>query len=309
MNIKEFYTFMLGFAIAGLIMTVAIAYDEAYAEVQIDITHQSSPGCGDDEQCYTPEAIRISHGESVTWTNTDTANHNVITGNPVDGLNGIFDSQLILPGNSFTFQFPSVDGDYEYFCLLHPWAQGIIVVGGMPEATEEPEPVIDFTPKIKVISDEVLNRLYPDAIIKTISNVGLDVNQNESFIVPYISDAEIITTSITQDVNTLSFSFKSSQVGGMFTMKLDPRLIEDVGSVWYTDTHNSGGMLEFTVTHDSGFDVIEFELPHVPVRGISMQGMNVVPEFGTIAMMILAVAVISVIAISAKSRLSIMPRY
>ena len=35
----------------------------------------------------------------------------------------------------------------------------------------------------------------------------------------------------------------------------------------------------------------------------------VVPEFGTIAVMILAVAIISIIAISARSRLSIMPKY
>jgi len=35
----------------------------------------------------------------------------------------------------------------------------------------------------------------------------------------------------------------------------------------------------------------------------------VVPEFGTIAAMILTVAIISIIAVSAKSRLSIMPRY
>ena len=35
----------------------------------------------------------------------------------------------------------------------------------------------------------------------------------------------------------------------------------------------------------------------------------VVPEFGTIAVMILAVAIISIIAVSAKSKLSIMPRY
>ncbi len=35
----------------------------------------------------------------------------------------------------------------------------------------------------------------------------------------------------------------------------------------------------------------------------------VIPEFGTITMMILAVAIISIIAISAKSRLSIIPRY
>ena len=35
----------------------------------------------------------------------------------------------------------------------------------------------------------------------------------------------------------------------------------------------------------------------------------VIPEFGTIAVLILAVAIISIIAVSAKSRLSIMPRY
>jgi len=42
---------------------------------------------------------------------------------------------------------------------------------------------------------------------------------------------------------------------------------------------------------------------------IEIIGTFVVPEFGTIAAMILAVAIISIIAISAKSRLSIIPRY
>ena len=42
---------------------------------------------------------------------------------------------------------------------------------------------------------------------------------------------------------------------------------------------------------------------------IEIIGIHVIPEFGTIAAMILAVAIISIIAISAKSRLSIVPRY
>jgi len=42
---------------------------------------------------------------------------------------------------------------------------------------------------------------------------------------------------------------------------------------------------------------------------IEIIGTFVIPEFGAIAAMILAVAVISIIAISAKSRLSIIPRY
>ena len=42
---------------------------------------------------------------------------------------------------------------------------------------------------------------------------------------------------------------------------------------------------------------------------IEIIGTWVIPEFGTIAAMILAVAIISIIAISARSRLSIIPRY
>ncbi len=42
---------------------------------------------------------------------------------------------------------------------------------------------------------------------------------------------------------------------------------------------------------------------------IEIIGTFVVPEFGTIAAMILAVAIISIIVVSARSRLSIMPRY
>jgi predicted secreted protein with PEFG-CTERM motif len=42
---------------------------------------------------------------------------------------------------------------------------------------------------------------------------------------------------------------------------------------------------------------------------IEVIGTFVIPEFGTIAVMILAVAIISIIAVSAKSKLSIMPRY
>ena len=41
---------------------------------------------------------------------------------------------------------------------------------------------------------------------------------------------------------------------------------------------------------------------------IEIVGTHVVPEFGTIAMIVLAVSIVSIIAVSAKSRLSIMPR-
>ena len=69
------------------------------------------------------------------------------------------------------------------------------------------------------------------------------------------------------------------------------------GPLWsqdglYTVVAQQGNSLAFT-------DSVEVEI---------LDGL-VVPEFGTIAAMILAVAIISIVAISAKSRLSIVPRY
>ena len=56
----------------------------------------------------------------------------------------------------------------------------------------------------------------------------------------------------------------------------------------------------------------EFRSIDIPVKDgdtkIEIVGTHVVPEFGTIAMIVLAVAIVSIIAVSAKSRLSIISR-
>ena len=56
----------------------------------------------------------------------------------------------------------------------------------------------------------------------------------------------------------------------------------------------------------------QFRSIDIPVKNgdtkIEIIGTHVVPEFGTIAMIVLAVAIVSIIAVSAKSRLSITPR-
>jgi len=41
---------------------------------------------------------------------------------------------------------------------------------------------------------------------------------------------------------------------------------------------------------------------------IEIVGSHVVPEFGTVAMIILAVAIVSIIAITAKTRTTLIPR-
>ena len=44
------------------------------------------------------------------------------------------------------------------------------------------------------------------------------------------------------------------------------------------------------------------------VESVEVIGTHVVPEFGTIAAIVLAVAIIAIIAVTSKSRLSLMPK-
>ena len=69
-----------------------------------------------------------------------------------------------------------------------------------------------------------------------------------------------------------------------------------------------GEEVDFDETASSTNRILTIAFPF-GAEEIEIIGTFVVPEFGTIAAMILAVAIISIIAVSAKSRLSIIPRY
>ncbi len=69
-----------------------------------------------------------------------------------------------------------------------------------------------------------------------------------------------------------------------------------------------GEEVDFEETTTSTDRTLTIQFP-AGAEEIEIIGTFVVPEFGTIAVMILAVAIISIIAVSAKSRLSIIPRY
>lgn len=85
------------------------------------------PGCEDSNTCYLPADSTVSlHGE-IIWTNNDDVAHTVTSGNIQDGPDGLFDSGLILPGDTYSVQF-DIAFEYDYFCVVHPWMQGTIVV-------------------------------------------------------------------------------------------------------------------------------------------------------------------------------------
>jgi predicted secreted protein with PEFG-CTERM motif len=107
---------------------------------------------------------------------------------------------------------------------------------------------------------------------------GASINNNDNSIIVKISANEHGTLTLNPDESILK---------GIFMVLVD-------GQEW-DDVEINGN--EVTIMFPAGAEKIE------------VVGTFVIPEFGTIAVMILAVAIISIIAVSAKSRLSIMPRY
>lgn len=69
----------------------------------------------------------ITEGDSITWRNQDKIDHTVTSGSPETGPDGQFDSGLFGQGDSVTIEFTE-SGDYPYFCTIHPWMVGMVIV-------------------------------------------------------------------------------------------------------------------------------------------------------------------------------------
>ena len=89
----------------------------------------TSPGCERTDECFTPSTVTIDVGGTVTWRNTDlTFGHTVASGVLMDdGPDGKFSSGVIQPFFSFSHTFEEA-GEYPYFCLVHPWMDGMVIV-------------------------------------------------------------------------------------------------------------------------------------------------------------------------------------
>jgi plastocyanin len=84
------------------------------------------PGCEKTRSCYLPYAITVGKGSTVTWHNDDSVAHTVTSGNS-KGPDGLFDSGSFMAGSTFSKQFDK-DGVFNYFCTIHPWMVGQVVV-------------------------------------------------------------------------------------------------------------------------------------------------------------------------------------
>ena len=149
------------------------------------------------------------------------------------------------------------------------------------------------------------------------SNYEVKIPDGGTFDVPYTMKGGIISSMELNQRNLSLIINISTSSDGNLNLNLPRDSIDSV--------NRDGQDIDFIVLMYEGNSEIpiqtdfkkaeagdEFRSIDIPVKNgdtkIEIVGTYVIPEFGTIAMIVLAVAIVSIIAVSAKSRLSIVPR-
>ena len=289
MNNKTVSSLFVLFAIVSIGMTAA---PSAFAEHSMNATVEnaqgsSTPGCEPD--CFIPATVTIGVGGMVTFSNNDTAAHTSTAGTPADGPSGAWDSSLVMMNSAYTT--PALDaGEYPYFCMVHPWMTGLVIVeeeshddhgdehAEEAPAMEMPEPVMTLT--AADISIDVADGA------KAGEQVAIDVTISGEHV-----NYDIVATHNGETILDESGNHSHTGEGSHTTSALSADASDD-------------NPIDVTVTFQGfGIPGEEFTGP----IGLTNTA-QAVPEFGAIAAVILAVAIVSIIAVSAKSRLSFMPR-
>ena len=166
-------------------------------------------------------------------------------------------------------------------------------------------------------STELIISFFKDTSGEYLSTFEVKIPGAGTFDVPYTMKGGVVTN---MELNQKDLSLEIdilTESDGVLDINLSRESIDSLS--------NAGQDIDFIVSiyeKDSEFPIqtdyikIKDDDSHraisIPIRDgdttIKIIGTHVVPEFGTIAMIVLAVAIVSIIAVSAKSRLSIMPR-
>lgn len=101
----------------GLVILVGLPGDALAADTQVSIVQPSDTM----SWRYDPASLTITAGSTVTWTN------NGATSVTVTSPDGLFDSETLGPGASFSYTFDT-PGTFRYFCVPYPHMKGVITV-------------------------------------------------------------------------------------------------------------------------------------------------------------------------------------
>ncbi len=283
---KKLYALFGLLAIFSLIAVAPSAFAEhgegGMAATVTNAPGSSTPGCEATDSCFIPSTVVITVGGTVTWDNTDNAAHTSSSGTAADGPDGVFDSSLIMAGGSYSHTFDTA-GTFDYFCMVHPWMQGTVIVEaeaahGDDHAEEMEEMGHGDDHAAKGIED-LSDQFTASVTSGVIHHIG--ANADDDTLLVHLFDAN--------DDGELKITLNSKIItpfdDGSYFVLVDNEEAE---------FEQMGRTLH--IEYGAGAERIE------------IVGSHVVPEFGTIAMIILAVAIVSIIAITAKTKISLIPR-
>ena len=143
MKTRAISSLFLLFTITLGIISMSPASFADHSEVTITPISGSGSGSGcelTEEGCYNPSTATVDVGGVVIFSNTDGAAHTFSSGVPSDDIIGLeFDSGMLSAGDSAEW-IPENVGEFPYFCMIHPWMDGLIIVQEVEEShTEEVE--------------------------------------------------------------------------------------------------------------------------------------------------------------------------
>ena len=233
--------------ISSLLVVFAIglfAVPQAFADVTItNAPGSSTPGCEDTDSCFIPSTVTVSVGEIITWSNTDTAAHTATSGIAGEGPSGTFDSSLIMAGGSYSYT-ADTEGTFDYFCMVHPWMLGTVIVGGSAS-----EPADTVPPTVLVPDDITLQTEDQNGASATFNPQAID--NIDELITPTCSPAsgsvfaigttEVVCTATDSSGNTASNSFN---VIIEYTGSLIPSWVKNVAGFWNDGSINDASFLE-----------------------------------------------------------------
>ena len=288
----------LSFSLLAVFVVIAITPSAFADHTTATVTNapgSSVPGCEQTaDGCFIPSTVTIDIGGEVTWENNDTAAHTITSGTPVEGPDGIFDSSLVITGSSFSHVFAEA-GSYDYFCMVHPWMQGMVMVSAEETAHGDMEETAHGDMEETAHGDMEEMAHGDDHAAKGIEDLS------DQFVATVTSGVIHHIGGNTDDSTLLVHLFGADDDGKLeITLNSDIITPFDDGSYFVLV---EGQEVEFMqmgntlhVDYEAGTERIE------------IVGSHVVPEFGTIAMIVLAVAIISIIAITAKTRTTLIPK-
>ena len=190
------------FAVSALALVLAAPASSATVTVSIKRTG------------FVPKTTNINQDDSVTFSNNDTINHQVVANN------GGFASPILQPGKSWTRKFGN-GGTFRYHDSLHPGLTGSVIVKGAPPQVSlvASAPVVKYGTTV-TLSGTVSNKRAGE----TITLVQLPFGETTKQVIATLQTTTggAFTYTVTPQVNTTYQAQWANRSESSVTVQVQP---------------------------------------------------------------------------------------